>query len=185
MEYAHPDTLACVFHHVPATHGFGANNVRMNNAGGGKKDVPFFPYAPYQPQADMSVAVGGFSRHHSEQLPTVEEDAQEEEEEEQGREDNERVCTCLDVELAGINFCSTAEQPWVCTHHPSWYKYRSCCAHKPAERWSCQLTLQCLSCCIACSCNPYCDLHMKEVLSWSPDSVSLRITFNNWVVCAR
>ncbi len=62
------------------------------NAGGGVKDVPFFPYAPYQPQADMSVAVGGFSRHHSEQLPTVEEDEQEEDEQE--LEDNERVCQC-------------------------------------------------------------------------------------------
>lgn len=59
---------------------------------GGVKDVPFFPYAPYQPQADMSVAVGGFSRHHSEQLPTVEEDEQEEDEQE--LEDNERVCQC-------------------------------------------------------------------------------------------
>ena len=57
----------------------------------------------------MSVAVGGFSRHHSEQLPTVEEDAQEEEEEEQGHEDTERVCTCLDIEMAGIHLCSTAE----------------------------------------------------------------------------
>ncbi|DBA70944.1 TPA: hypothetical protein ACH3X2_011387 [Trebouxia sp. C0005] len=58
-------------------------------ATGGVKDVPFFPYAPYQPQADMSVAVGGFSRHHSEQLPTVEEDEQEKDEQE--LEDNERA----------------------------------------------------------------------------------------------
>ncbi len=40
----------------------------------------------------MSVAVGGFSRHHSEQLPTVEEDEQAEDEQE--LEDNERVCQC-------------------------------------------------------------------------------------------
>jgi len=53
--------------------------------------VPFFPYAPYQPQTELSVAGGQFSRHHSEQLSTVNEDVQEDEEE-HNLEDNERVC---------------------------------------------------------------------------------------------
>ena len=101
--------------------------------------MPFFPYAPYQPQADMSVAVGGFSRDHSAQLPTVEVSAQEEEEEEQGCEDNERVCTCLDIEMASIHLCSTAEYPEVCTQNPQWFKYRSCYVNKSVERQSCQL----------------------------------------------
>ena len=55
--------------------------------------MPFFPYAPYQPQTEMSTADGHFSRRHSEQLPTVEEDAPEDGEVD--LEDNERVSRIL------------------------------------------------------------------------------------------
>ena len=72
VQHRLPDTIECL-------------------TGGGTKDVPFFPYAPYQPQAEMKTSKVGFSRHQPEQLSTVEEDMQEEEEHE--AEDSERVCT--------------------------------------------------------------------------------------------
>ena len=59
-------------------------------AGGGVKDVPFFPYAPYIPQTEMSVTGASFSQKRV-QLPPVEEEGEREEGEERV-EDNERVC---------------------------------------------------------------------------------------------
>lgn len=53
------------------------------------KDVPFFPYAPYIPQTEMSVTGASFSQKHV-QLPPVEEEDEREEAEERV-EDNERV----------------------------------------------------------------------------------------------
>lgn len=58
-------------------------------AGGGVKDVPFFPYAPYIPQTEMSVSGASFSQKHV-QLPPVEEEDEQEEAQERV-EDNERV----------------------------------------------------------------------------------------------
>ena len=61
--------------------------------------MPFFPYAPYQPQSEMSTGGhGGFGRHHSQQLPTVQEgvhfaeDIADEEEE----QEDERVLPSVD-----------------------------------------------------------------------------------------
>lgn len=53
------------------------------------KDVPFFPYAPYIPQTEMSVTGASFSQKHV-QLPPVEEEDEQEEAQERV-EDNERV----------------------------------------------------------------------------------------------
>lgn len=58
-------------------------------AGGGVKDVPFFPYAPYLPQTEMSVTGASFSQKRV-QLPSVAEENGQEEVEERV-DDNERV----------------------------------------------------------------------------------------------
>lgn len=58
-------------------------------AGGGKKDVPFFPYAPYLPQTEMSVTGASFSQKRVQLPPVAEGDAREEVEERV--DDNERV----------------------------------------------------------------------------------------------
>ena len=53
------------------------------------KDVPFFPYAPYLPQTEMSVTGASFSQKRVQLPPVAEEDGQEEVEERV--EDNEKV----------------------------------------------------------------------------------------------
>lgn len=57
------------------------------------KDVPFFPYAPYLPQTEMSITGASFSQKRVQLPPVAEEDGQEQVEERV--EDNERVCSSV------------------------------------------------------------------------------------------
>lgn len=65
----------------------------LRTAGGGVKDVPFFPYAPYLPQTEMGVTGANFSQKRV-QLPPVVEEHQRDEEVEMV-EDSERVQSLL------------------------------------------------------------------------------------------
>lgn len=62
-------------------------------AGGGVKDVPFFPYAPYTPQTEMSITGASFSRKRVQLPPVVEENQHDEDEE--TVDDNETVHPCI------------------------------------------------------------------------------------------
>lgn len=84
--------------HIPVTQSADAlvivNNPNMlRTAGGGVKDVPFFPYAPYLPQTEMGVTGASFSQKRVQLPPVVEEHRQDEEVE--MVEDNERVQSLL------------------------------------------------------------------------------------------
>ena len=69
------------------------------------KDVPFFPYAPYLPQTEMSVTSASFSQKHVQLPPVAEEEGQEEDEERV--EDNERVQpSLLVVHQTPVIFCA-------------------------------------------------------------------------------
>ena len=69
------------------------------------KDVPFFPYAPYLPQTEMSVTGASFSQKRVQLPPVAEEDKEEEVEERM--EDNERVhSSVLAIHSAPLIACA-------------------------------------------------------------------------------